>query len=443
MRQLLTILVLFGLVSNSLEAQKSTKAAPAAAAKTVKLIANIIEPPSPIDSLHLYAYKGYGAISMYTAPRAADGTYTFVVPQGKAKTYGMGFNENSMARIVLGEEPEVKLWANAAFIDRARTLGSPHNTALENITKRTTAYQNGNWNDPNELRERKAYVDSLKTAQSPFWRSANLLMPPHFASIDLNREAEHYGLHWFDHIDFTNDRGYDELPEVYYAFTAYAARVAGMTNETSATQWADAQLARIPEQSSAYRLALGGLLRGYQQRHLQTVFVHFAKKYLDKYRKQDIGDIAALEYEYSKAGTSIPGVTAPNLAGLTPDSTTFALSNLRGKVVLVDFWASWCGPCRRENPAVRSLYAKYKDKGFEILGVSLDRDANAWRKAIADDQLGWQHISDLKGWQSGHAATYSVTSIPQTVLVDREGKLIVRNLRGESLAAKLAEIFGE
>jgi thiol-disulfide isomerase/thioredoxin len=443
MRQLLTILVLLGLGTTSVEAQKNTKAAPAAAPKTVKLVASVIDPPSPIDSLRLYTYKGYGAIPMYSAARAENGTYTFQLPQGKPKIYGLGFSENSMARIVMGEEPEVKLWANAAFIDRARTLGSPHNATLENITKRTTAYQNGNWNDPNIVRERKDYVDSLKTANSPFWRSANVLMPPHMSSLDLNREAEHYGLHWFDHVDFAADRGYDDLPEVYYAFTAYAARVAGMTTEDMARQWADAQLARIPEQSGAYRLALGGLLRGYQQRHLQGTFVHFAKKYLDKYRNQDIGDIAALEYEYSKAGTSIPGVTAPDLAGMTPDSSDFALSKLRGKVVLVDFWASWCGPCRRENPAVRNLYAKYKDKGFEILGVSLDRDANAWRKAIADDRLEWQHISDLKGWQSGHAATYSVTSIPQTVLVDREGKLIVRNLRGESLAAKLAEIFGE
>lgn len=437
MHKLLTILVFLGLSVTAMQAQTSGNA------KNIRFICNIIDPPSDFDSLRVYEYKGYSARAIAGAARASDGTYTFVLPKGKAKIYGLGFNDNNLMRVVLGEEPEVKLWANAAFIDRARTLGSIQNAALENITRRTSAYQNGNWNDPKGIKERYAFVDSLKNAKSPLWRSANLLMPPHFEGKDVNRESEYYGLNWFNKVDFANDRGYDELPEVYYAFSAYAGRIAGMTTEDNMKAWADAQLKRIPENSGAYRLALGGLLRGYQQRHLNNVFAHFAKQYLDKYRNNGYGEIEALEYEYSKAGTSTPGITAPDLAGMTPDSATYALSKLRGKVVLVDFWASWCGPCRRENPAVRGLYAKYKDKGFDILGVSLDRDMNAWRKAIADDRLEWHHISDLKGWQSQHAATYSVTSIPQTLLIDRDGKLIVRNLRGESLAAKLAEIFGE
>ncbi|MCC6279471.1 MAG: TlpA family protein disulfide reductase, partial [Saprospiraceae bacterium] len=116
---------------------------------------------------------------------------------------------------------------------------------------------------------------------------------------------------------------------------------------------------------------------------------------------------------------------------------------MRGKIVLIDFWASWCGPCRRENPNVVANYNKYKDKGFDILGVSLDREPNAWKKAIKDDGLPWHHISDLKGWQSSHAAQYSVTSIPQTVLVDKDGKILARNIRGEQLGAKLKELLGE
>ena len=127
---------------------------------------------------------------------------------------------------------------------------------------------------------------------------------------------------------------------------------------------------------------------------------------------------------------------------MTPDSSTFSLKQLRGKIVMIDFWASWCGPCRKENPNAVANYEKYKDKGFDILGVSLDRDIASWRKAIQADGLLWHHISDLKGWQSAHAALYSITSIPQTVLLDRDGKIIARNLRGEELGNKLKEIFG-
>ena len=147
--------------------------------------------------------------------------------------------------------------------------------------------------------------------------------------------------------------------------------------------------------------------------------------------------------EIQRSGTSTPGFEAPDLVGMTPDSQSYALSKMRGKVVLVDFWASWCGPCRRENPNVVANYNKYKDKGFDILGVSLDREPNAWKKAIKDDGLPWHHISDLKGWQSSHAALYSVTSIPQTVLIDKDGKILARNVRGDQLGAKLKELLGE
>ena len=113
----------------------------------------------------------------------------------------------------------------------------------------------------------------------------------------------------------------------------------------------------------------------------------------------------------------------------------------KGEWVVLNYWASWCGPCRRENPNVVKLYEAYKNKGFEILAVSLDKTKDRWVKAIADDNLTWLHISDLKGWRSQYAQQYGVSSIPQTVLLDREGKILARNLRGKSLEDKLADIF--
>ena len=113
----------------------------------------------------------------------------------------------------------------------------------------------------------------------------------------------------------------------------------------------------------------------------------------------------------------------------------------KGNCVLIDFWASWCGPCRQEMPNVVANYKKYHEKGFEIVGVSFDSKADAWKKAVADLGMTWPQMSDLKGWSSAGAKAYGVTSIPASVLLDGEGRIIGMNLRGEKLGEKLAEVY--
>ncbi len=121
------------------------------------------------------------------------------------------------------------------------------------------------------------------------------------------------------------------------------------------------------------------------------------------------------------------------------------LSSYRGKYVLLDFWASWCAPCRAENPNVVKAYGKYHPKGFEILSVSLDKEADKdkWLKAIHDDKLTWTHVSDLQSWGNSVAKTYAIQAIPQNFLIDPAGKIVGKNLRGEELAKKLKEVYGE
>ncbi|WP_370089710.1 TlpA family protein disulfide reductase [Ekhidna sp.] len=136
------------------------------------------------------------------------------------------------------------------------------------------------------------------------------------------------------------------------------------------------------------------------------------------------------------------GKMAPEIALENPDGEVITLSSLRGKYVLVDFWAAWCGPCRRENPNVVRVYNEYGGEKFEILGVSLDKTREKWLGAIEQDGLPWLHVSDLKFWRSQAAQDYQVNAIPATFLIDPDGKIIAKNLRGASLEAKLKEIFG-
>lgn len=135
------------------------------------------------------------------------------------------------------------------------------------------------------------------------------------------------------------------------------------------------------------------------------------------------------------------GQVAPEIALPNPEGQVVKLSSLRGNYVLLDFWAKWCGPCRRENPNVVKAFNKYKDKGFTVFGVSLDRSKEDWLQAIQEDKLTWTHVSDLKYWQSEAAKTYNITGIPFSLLLDKEGKIIAKNLRGPALEEKLAEIF--
>jgi len=164
---------------------------------------------------------------------------------------------------------------------------------------------------------------------------------------------------------------------------------------------------------------------------IQTVVKQFRESTANTQQQQQPQQSGAVA-----VGSMAPDITMPDVNG-----NNLSLSSLKGKYVLVDFWASWCGPCRGENPNLVAAYKKYKSKNFTILGVSLDKTKQAWVEAIQQDGLTWNHISDLKFWNSAAVSLYGFNGIPYNVLLDPTGKIIADNLRGSDLESKLAEVL--
>ncbi|WP_190808818.1 TlpA disulfide reductase family protein [Flagellimonas sp. S3867] len=148
-----------------------------------------------------------------------------------------------------------------------------------------------------------------------------------------------------------------------------------------------------------------------------------------------------LKEQLDKLKTTQIGGVAPEFSAPTPDGGTLALSEVKGKVTLIDFWAAWCRPCRMENPNIVSVYNKYHDKGLNVIGVSLDARAEDWKKAIEADGLDWNHISNLKRFQDPIAQLYNINAIPAAFLLDENGVIVAKDLRGPALEAKVAELL--
>jgi peroxiredoxin len=175
----------------------------------------------------------------------------------------------------------------------------------------------------------------------------------------------------------------------------------------------------------------------YRLEELAAVVRDFSAKFLGS-------EIARLmEERVVRFRVTAIGAVAPAIEGATPEGGKIALSELRGRYVLVDFWASWCGPCRVENRNYAELYPRYRAAGWGILAVSVDQDARSWKAAIAKDGATWKNISDLAGWKSPLAARYGVTALPASFLIDREGRIVAKDVRGKQLAELLAEKLGK
>jgi len=429
--------------------------------KNITLTCRLDACPSPP---RLFQFDGVVMKQIYQAGAPSpDGTYTFTLPAGTPQFYHLGTRNDQTIVLLLGSEANVKVEGLCADPRTASIQNSPLNDSYNwlknrmNILKNQTGqnlqqYQIAMNNAQNldaviammkEVDNQKMLLlDSLQRS-NPFLgniAAINTYLSYPNNKAAYNNEIEYFASEFFRFTDF-NNKDYDSSPWVYESFQTYAVTLAsvGLTDE-SQKMVLDQILQRIPAGTSRQRLALAGVAAGLKQKNSPN-YVHYAEALLRQLGPDDQATAAVLQQQLAGMRSFIIGGDAPDFGQATPDGKLLKLSDLRGKVVLIDFWASWCGPCRRENPNVVKLYNAYKDKGFEILGVSLDRDRQRWLEAIAQDELTWPHVSDLQQWSNSAAQLYGVNSIPHTVLVDRQGKIIARNLRGDALAQKLAEIF--
>ena len=285
--------------------------------------------------------------------------------------------------------------------------------------------------------------DNLKMSTS----FQEFMLKPNVSGTEWSPVMNHYMVHYADLL-----RGQQQLNAMQGKATEEEMNATYLKLRAPLDKFAIEQMQRDPDNPYNIILSTSAApitgFEGWDPKQLD-VLKKVAEAYNKRYPNTPIAStmenqalqIESAYNEYKNASKGADNsATAPEIALKNPSEKVLRLSDLKGKVVLIDFWASWCGPCRRENPNVVKLYKKYRTKGFEIFSVSLDQDANAWKQAIVQDGLVWpNHVSDLKGWETPLIQTYQFNAIPHTVLIDRKGKLLATGLRGPALEQKLIE----
>ena len=280
-----------------------------------------------------------------------------------------------------------------------------------------------------QVSESDFFALALMRPQSPLVHV--MLLPGEEVSLAMEFLPE------MNFITVANAKGSDNM-QLYADYTQLMA--AAMTNSARQATLAD-------DMEQLIRAKKEVLMSAFLVTYFETVFEQYAPLY-KQVRDALIGRYPSNDFvrhlDGKLRGAVVAGMEAPDIALPDRDGKERRLSDLRGKVVLVDFWASWCRPCRMANPHVVRLYQQYKERGFEVYSVSLDNNREAWLRAIEADGLEWpNHVSDLRGWSSAGGKLYGISSIPSTVLVDAEGTIVARNLQGNALEEKLKEILGE
>lgn len=417
------------------------------------------------DSLRIYGFLGSSLQQVAAIPLTlqADKYYFNVNITGISKGfYFLGFNPSSCIPMILGADPQMHLIGDCkTFAQQLQITGSVSNKLYNDVNQRLNSMAQRN----NELMqyfrqipmdmagldiqaklqkldvEKKNFLDSVK-AIDPFIGKVVALKT--YRSYQYNKrvgeeEEDYFSRAYFEFVDF-RDPDYQFIPQVREEVRNYAGTLGRLgLSFKDRSIYCDRLLKDLDQNSRTYATILAALIEGFQSVQEQDCFNKYANIYLQYFANLNPMYTTQVQSYQKQIAPLLIGAQAPDIKLATPDGSEFALSQLKGKVVMVDFWASWCKPCRKENPKVVAMYNKLKPKGLEILSVSLDQSKDPWVNAIQQDNLAWYHISDLKGWQCAGAKLYGVSSVPYTVVVDKEGKIIDKNLRGARLERVIEE----
>lgn len=423
---------------------------------------------APTDSLRLFDFVGLSLRQLAAIGLKSDenGKYTFSVNLNGIKQgfYFLGISPEKTVPLILGSEAQMHLIANCnTFTQNLQIVGSEMNRdyqtimqKVETLTQQTnTIFGQFRYSPPNDPylmgellkldKQKLGLLDSLKKS-NPYM--SKLVALRTYLSYQHNRkspnelEGDYLASNYFKFVDFT-DPVYDNAPLLFNVVQGYAKTLTmlGISAEDQQAA-ADKLLKNLTKERNTYALIMLGLATGFKGAD-DDCFKKYALQYMSDYPNLNV----ALNQDFQqhlanpKVKQFLIGEKAPDFKLLTPDGKELALSDLKGKIVMVDFWASWCKPCRKENPRAVQIYNRFKNQGFEILSVSLDQQKEAWLQAIESDGMPWKHISDLKGWQCEAAKLYGVSSIPYTLVVDKEGRILAKNLRGEVLERRIAKEF--
>ena len=425
---------------------------------------------SSVDSVSIYQTEGLYNRRLMTALVDKNGEFVLTVPKSKTpQSYTVGVNVDNLKTrsLWLGTEASVVLSGPCFDMSETKIENSKINDALNDAQRKMNAlkiengrimavYNRDFYTDSIRIacekqlgsvdKRKLALLDSLKKANPLAGRIIALdtytSFQNHPQKAQFKSELGYFAGQYFQYVNW-KDTSYNQLPAVFTAFREFTSVLLLPQLNLTRPQirlFLDDLLRGIPAKSLAYKFALSGALSVCLEKS-NALVVDFGPRYINDF-PADENVNAMLRQNISVMKTNMVDVEAVEIAQADSTGKMRKLSDLKGKYVLIDFWASWCGPCRKENPTAVAAYKKYHDKGFEIFSVSLDQDRAKWLAAIEKDGLIWSnHVSDLKGWGNEAAALYSVTSIPRTVLVDKNGMVIDHNLRGEALEARLKTIF--